>query len=78
MSVVNHLLVLGHHHRGVVVVILEAAVSSTLQEQPHHVNLVPSTGAVERCVPTVGLAVNVTAALPQTSYTDDVIQTEKV
>lgn len=74
MSVVDHLLVLGHHHRGVVVVIFEAAVSSALQEQPHHVNLVPSTGAVERRVPTVALAVDVTAALPHTSSTDNVIQ----
>lgn len=77
MELVDHLLVLGDHHRGVVVVVLEAAVSSALQEQPHHVHLVPSTGAVERRVPTVGLAVDVTAALPQTSSTDDAVQTEK-
>lgn len=65
MYVFHHLPVLGHHQRRVVMVILEAAVSAALQEQPDRVDLIPSTGAVERCVPTVRLAVGVTAALQQ-------------
>lgn len=61
----THFLVLGHHDRGVVVVVLEAAVSSTLQQQPHRVHLTSATGAVQGCVATVGLAVDITAILLQ-------------
>lgn len=46
-------LVLGHHHRRVVMVVLEAAVCSTLQQQPHCVHLTSATGVVQRCVPAV-------------------------
>lgn len=59
-------------------VILEAAVSSTLQEEPRCVNLIPSTSDVESCVPTVRLAVNITAVLQQkkSCHIYDVIQEE--
>lgn len=60
-----HFLVLGHHHRGIVMVVLEAAVGSALQQQPHCVHLTSATGAVQGCVPTVWLAVDITATLQQ-------------
>lgn len=69
-------LVLGHHHRRVVMVVLEAAVCSTLQQQPHRVYLTSATGVVQRRVPTVWLAVDITAALYQRKqkFNPDVIQ----
>lgn len=60
-----HFLVLGHHYRGIVMVVLEADVGSALQQQPHCVHLTSATGAVQGCVPTVRLAVHITAALQQ-------------
>lgn len=60
-----HLLVLGHHNRGVIMVVLEAALSPTLQQQPHCVHLTSATGVVQSCIPTVRLAVYITAILRQ-------------
>ena len=59
-----HLLVLGHHDGGVVVVILDATVCTIFQQEPHGFHLTPPTGAMQSRVPTIGLAVHVTATLP--------------
>lgn len=44
-------------------VVLEAAVGAALQQQPHGVHLTSATGAVQRRVPAVRLAVDITATL---------------